>query len=290
MPPTVTKQTATAPVKKQGAISRIAPISFGQKKDSFCIYGYSGTGKTTLAATYPKPLLLIGAEDGTRSIHNVKGVEFIRLKSTLELTDIINHVKQSRKYETVVLDTATSLQAMVIAEIKGMDELPTQLSWGFATREEWGQCALQTKEWLNHLLKLAENNICHTLILAQERGFNKKNDNEQGADSDVFAPKVMASVSESTVGWLNPACDYVVQTYITTKMIRKELPSMKGVKQFKMVPSDEVEYRLRTRAHEFYLIKFRVPKGHKAPPYIADPDYDKIQAVIRGIPAEAPKK
>jgi hypothetical protein len=177
-----------------------------------------------------------------------------------------------------------------MAEIMGMDELPTQLSWGFATREQWGQSALQTKDWLRHLLKLAEENVSHTIILAQEKVFGKREGQDtSAADSDVFSPKVMAWITESTVGWLNPACDYICQTYITTKMLKQSTgvkDPKTGQMRMKLVASDDVEYRLRTRAHEFYLIKFRVPKGNTAPPYIADPSYEKIMSVLQGLDAK----
>ena len=59
MPPNVTRQNPTGPAAKQAddVISRIRPVSEGRKKDTFNIYGGSGTGKTTLAADWEKPLL-----------------------------------------------------------------------------------------------------------------------------------------------------------------------------------------------------------------------------------------
>lgn len=271
-----TQSKTTTQTKTGSVLSRIAPVSFNEKKDATCIYGISGTGKTTLACTYPKPLLLIGAEDGTRSVHSVKGVDFIRLKNSGELPEVIAHVRSSGKYKAVVLDTCTSLQAMIMAEILGMEELPVQLSWGLATRDQWGQSAMKTKEFLRHTLKLSEDNICHSIILAQERAFG------EGGDSELIAPKVMASLTGSTVGWLNPACDYIVQTFLKKQTIKKEV-KIAGKVNIQNVDTGKVDYCLRTRPHELYLIKFRVPKGKEPPEYIIDPDYDKLDKLVRGI-------
>lgn len=274
--PVVKKQSAThdgAAPKGGGVLSRIAPVQLYAKKDSINVYGVSGTGKTTLGCTYPKPLLLIGAETGTRSVHTVKGVEFVRLQQSGEIAELIEHIRKSKKYATTVLDTATSFQAMVLAEILGLDELPVQRFWGMASRDQYGQAALQTKEVLRHLLRLAEDNLCHAVILAQEREFASE------SGSELIAPTVMSSLTASTVGWLNPECDYIVQTFIRSKQITKKVTVGEKTKEVS-VDTSEIEYCLRTRPHPVYMIKFRGPKGTTMPEAIVDPSYEKIHSLI----------
>src|ERR1700723_3738676 len=138
MPPTVRQQkpiqSESQPIlvdaSSRGILTRIAPVHLNQKKDTINIFGMSGSGKTTLACTWPKPVLLIGAEDGTRSVADMKGVDFVRLKESMEIAELFNHVKAGGRarcmpaaYQTLVIDTITSLQAMTMKEILGLKDI-----------------------------------------------------------------------------------------------------------------------------------------------------------------------
>ena len=82
-------------------------------------------------------------------------------------------------------------------------------------------------------------------------------------------------------GWLNPACDYVVQTFKRPRMEKKTI-SINGVKNVITERGKGVEYCLRCEPHEVYMTKFRLPKGTKLPDVLVDPDYDKVLKVIQG--------
>lgn len=269
--PKVKKQTVKRPRRSsKGVIGRIAPIRLTEHGMKLNIYGRSGTGKTTLACTFPKPLLLIGAEDGTRSVHNVKGVDFVRIQDSGELTELTEHVADS-KYETVVLDSASALQDMILKEILGIDKLPAQGSWGMAARDKWGQCALQTKERLRALLDLS----LHIIIVAQEREFNTD------GEGDLLMPFVASALAPSVTGWLNPACDYIGQMFLRQEVVEKEIKI--GKKKVKRKQRGKtVEYCLRTAPDPVFTTKFRLPKGQPLPDVVVDPDYVKINKLIQG--------
>lgn len=273
LPPKKRKKTVTK-TKKKGVLDRIAPIELreGLKVN---LYGLSRTGKTTLACTFPKKLLLIGAEDGTKSVHNVKGVDFVRLESSQELRDVVEFLKEG-KYKTGVLDTASSLQDLVLREILDLEELPAQLSWGLASRDQWGQCALKTKEMLRALLDLVDSHEMNIVICAQERSFNT----DEGGD--VIMPYVASAVSPSTVGWLNAACDYILETFIRQKTKEKKTTIKKKVMTRRVVVKG-VEYCARTAPDAVYTTKFRAPKGLPLPDVIVDPSYAKIMKIIEGV-------
>jgi hypothetical protein len=138
-----------------------------------------------------------------------------------------------------------------------------------AKQQEWGQCALETKERLRSLLKQS----CHVVILAQEREFNTE------TEGDVIMPFVASALTPSVVGWLNPACDYICQTFIRDRFTEVMVKiAGKSVKRRKK--EDGVDYCLRTAADPVYTTKFRLPKGARLPDAIVDPDYRKIQELI----------
>lgn len=268
--PKIVKQLTRAKKKSVSIVDRIAPVKLSTNGIKMNLYGKSGSGKTTLACSFPKKLLLVGTEDGTRSVHNVKGVDFVRIKESGELTELTEYVVGAG-YNTVVLDTASGLQDLILKEILGIEKLPAQRSWGMAKQQEWGQCALETKERLRSLLDLPIN----VVIIAQEREFNTENDT-----ADLLMPFVASALSPSVVGWLNPACDYIGQTFIRRKSVYKTVKIGKKVKQVK-TETKQVEYCLRTAPDPVFTTKFRLPKGAKLPEVLVDPDYTMIDSLIR---------
>ena len=283
--PVVKKQRPKAKRRKKGkgVLARIAPISLSSSGIKLNIYGRSATGKTTLACTFPKPLLLIGTEDGTRSVFNVKGVKYVRLWESGELTKLIDHILDGESYKTVVLDTASSLQNMILKEVLGLEKLPAQSSWGMATQQQWGQCALQTKERLGSLLDLASPGNAYqeqreytpdVVIVAQERDF------DTDAEGDLLMPYVASALTPSVTGWLNPACDYICQTFIRGKMKTKVVKVGKKKIRTKK-PGKGVEYCLRTAPDAVFTTKFRLPRGASLPDVIVDPSFKKINDLIR---------
>lgn len=258
---------------KKGVLERIGPVQLKRVGYKVSVYGRSGTGKTTFACTFPKPLLLIGVEDGTKSVHNVKGVDFVPIDNSGELTEVVEFLADSN-YKTAVLDTASALQSLILKEILELDELPAQLDWGLARREEWGQCALQTKERLRSLIELVEKCGMHIVINSQEREFSM--DNEES----IILPYVSAALTPSVTGWLDPECDYIVQTFKRPKTRVKEVKvGKKRVK--KEIKTGEIEYCLRTGPHEVYTTKFRLPRGIELPQAIADPAFKSMEQLIK---------
>lgn len=257
----------------KGILSKIQAIGNIETTAKLNVYGRSGTGKTTFACTFPKPLLLIGAEDGTKSVANVKGVDFVRLENSDDLEVLTKHAAKGH-YKTVVLDSATFLQNIILKELLGLPKTPVQLSWGLATRAQYGQIAVIMKEHLRALLELD----CQTVIIAQERVFNV--DNEE-SPSSLSLPYVASALSPSVVGWLNPACDYIVQTYIRqkSKLVKTKVGDA-VVQSVKLLAG--VDYCLRTGPNSTYATKFRLPKGTKLPECVVNPSYSKIAKLMKG--------
>ena len=278
-------QTSSAGNGKLSIFDRIAPIGFDPEDGiKLLLYGRSGTGKTTTWATFPKPILAMIVSGGDkpgelRSIDTDEYREDIRQVVIQDSSEVHEFVSQPERwpqpYQTIVLDHASGLQDKVLAEIMKVDQLPAQKSWGFTSRENYGACVAQCKELFRAMLSLQ----CNVVIVAQERASNSE------GESELLTPSVGAGLMPSLVSWLNPACDYIGQTFIRPKMKRvtKEFGQGKTKKTQTMeVKTKAKEYCLRTAPDEVYTTKFRVPKGRPLPDVIVGPTYTKIMAIIRG--------
>lgn len=280
--PKITQQSNKKTVKKTGSVlDRIGPIDFeGDSGIKLLLYGRSKTGKTTLWSTFPGPILcLISSGDNKAgelrsidTVENRKKISFVSLNRTEEVRDIVNHQQETGHYKTIVLDHATGFQDKALAEILGLDELPAQKAWGTASQQQYGQCTLQCKEHFRSLLGLD----CNVAIIAQEREFNVGNEG-----SELLMPYVGAALTPSLVGWLNPACDYICNTFIRPKMDDKTV-TVGGKAITTKQRGKGMEYCLRVGPHEVYTTGFRIPLGRELPDAIVDPTYLKLMKLIRG--------
>lgn len=242
------------------------------------MYGQSGTGKTTFAATFPDPILWLVCSGGNRpgelkSIDTPANRARITPKIIHDTAAVREYLREAGDYATVVLDHATGLADLILKELLHVEELPAQKGWGLASQQQWGQVALQCKEYFRAMLNLPN----HVVILAQERTFGGKDD---GLDPELVRPVVGAALTPSVTGWLNPACDYVVQTYkrprtevITTVVAGKTLRTTQRVKG--------LDFCLRVEPHDVYTTKFRLPGGVQIDA-IPNPSYDKVLALVEG--------
>src|SRR5262249_19254265 len=127
------------PPKKAPAGSLLAAaIPVGEMptpKIKFVIYGQNRVGKKHLACLFPKPLLLISFEPtesgGATTVKKFKGVDFLRVTSKAVAVGLAREeLPKDKNYATVVLDSSTSLQDVILKELLGLDEIPVQLNWG----------------------------------------------------------------------------------------------------------------------------------------------------------------
>lgn len=274
--PIINKATPIDPRQIDDPIARITSV---QKIDSggikLSLYGRAKTGKTRLISSFPKPVLIIGSEDGTRSIRNVERVDFVQVFRSSEVGKLLEHAKR-KGYQTVAIDTATSLQAIILAEILGIEELPTQKHWGLATRDQYGQCALQTKTILHEVMKLR----CNVVITAHERNFS----DDVEVSPELLTPNIGSALSPSVANWLNGECEYVAQTFIRSLVTREEIEP--GI--VNETVTNKGEYCLRVGPHPVYNTGFRVPVGVLLPDVITNPTYDKINALVSGKTTPTP--
>lgn len=250
------------------------------------LYGRSGTGKTSFYSTFPKPLgtIICSGAGETKSIRNVPDIQAVRIESAEQFLALVEQQKQTGRFKTFALDHASGLQDIVLKQVLGRD-VPQQMSWGFAGREEWGRVASIMKECLIQMLRLD----CHVVIVAQERAFNT---DEESSGNGVLAPYVNCALSPSVAGWLGPQVDYLVETFLKEETVIEQT-EVKTSKKTHVVEQEvktgKVQFCLRTAPHPVYETKFRIPRGTELPKIVVDPDYTKIANLIAGKPIGAKK-
>lgn len=283
--PKIAKQAGGAPkkgvVKKAtGTIAdRILPMQFDDYI-KILIYGRSGTGKTTVAGTFPGKILWLICSGGNdpgelRSLNTAANrgrIEQLVIEDSDTLRQVLEYQKENRVYDAVALDHVSGLQNLILKEVLGLDEIPATKSWGLARQQDYGTCNTQTIEYLRAFLSLPE---CNRIILGQER------ERESTDNSEIVTPYVGVALQPGTANWLYPACDYIVQTFIRNKMESKTT-KINGKESTVTVRGKGVEYCARTGPHDVFTTKFRVADGSKLPDVIVDPNYNKLLKLIRG--------
>lgn len=243
------------------------------------VYGQSGTGKTTFASTFPDPLLWLICSGGQRP-GELKSIDTPanRKRITPVVVTSFDHAKQviadeAPKFATTVLDHASGFADLILSDIIGRP-VPAQKGWGLASQQQYGQLGLQCKEAFRDLLNLAG----HVVILAQERTFGGR---DEGGDPELVKPTVGAALTPSVTGWLNPACDYVVQTFKRART-KETVEDVDGEKVTLVERVKGVDYCLRCEPHDVFMTKFRCPLGTRVPDVIVNPTYDKLVKASRG--------
>lgn len=244
------------------------------KVRSFVLYGPSGTGKTTLAATFPKPLLLLDIRDeGTDSVSDVDDIECRSISSFEEYEDMHAWLlRHPDKFKTVVTDTLSQLQEMVMREMKG-DKVGKQIGKGSMTMRDFGEVTSVMKDWIIHYRDLTQEGI-NPVFIAQDRIFKSDEDDDRG-DIGEIAPEVGPALMPSVAKVLNASVSIIGNTLIRERV---EIKEVRG----KKVKKPRVEYCLRIGPSSVYRTKVRKPRGVEVPSFIVDPTYDDIMEIIKG--------
>lgn len=253
------------------------------------VYGWSGTGKTTFLSTFPGPIASI-VRSGLNSPGEMKSLNTPELKkkirqfdleNTDEMRGLIKILERDNSFKTVALDNATGLHDLSLIEILGWKELPAQNSWGLIAREKYQLAVAKTKELLRALLNLEKD----VVIIAQERDFKNEENADKFASTEFIVPHIGAALSPSLVEWLNPACDYIVETFIRAQrhqIVKARIKEGDLDVEIEKPSGTGYDYCLRTGASDLFTTKFRVPRGYIKPEVIVDPTYDKFMKIING--------
>ncbi len=245
------------------------------------VFGVSGTGKTTFACTFPKPLFLIRpeeVEDGSISVRNVAGVfTGPPITDVEQLDQIIQGQRRTNRYKTIVLDGITRLQDHVVKKHMGLQDVPVQQTYGGVPQADWNLIGISMKEHLRDLLKLADTGT-NVVLVGGERTVGES-DNKNVV---LPNPMIMVALSPGTSGFVHETCDYNFHSFKRRKVIMVKKTVM-GKEVNAEVTTDKMEFCLHIDAHELYGTKFRKPKDKTIPEVLSDPNYDKVAGIIKEV-------
>lgn len=240
---------------------------------SWVFYGRAGTGKTTLASTFPGPVLVLDCkDDGDDSISDVKDLKVRDIRTWEDFEDTYWWLKQNPdRFGTVVIDTVTQLQQIVVEEIGGKKAEKAGKAvgdWGTMTKGDWGEVASRLKTWITNYRDLP----MEVVFIAQDRVFNV--DDEESPEGAID-PEVGPRLSPSVMSHLCAAVSIIGNTFIRSRTVRKKVNGRTREREV-------IEYCLRLGPSSAYITKIRKPKSVSLPTFIVDPTYEDILEIIEG--------
>ena len=260
------------------------PVGEIKQARSTALYGRAGTGKTTLSATWPKPILYLNIrDDGTDSIADIEGIDVVDIETSDDMRDIllwcVKKVNRGKlKYKTIVLDTATQFQGILVREKveesgKKLKKGQNPGDFGTLTQQEWGQIAGEMKKLIMDVRGIPG---LESVFICQERIFNAGDEEDDGLGQ--IDPEVGPRLSPSVKDDLNASVSIIGNTFIRIKVT-----TTKDKKTLKKSKKIDKQYCLRVGPNSVYTTKIRKPKGIEAPDFIVDPTFRKIKKIVKGI-------
>lgn len=254
--------------KPRGDIaSRIRPIEELDDFSSALLYGESGTGKTALSSTWPKPMLVLDiAEKGTRTIRKVKGIDVIQIETWDDFIDTYWYLatgKGQDKYKTISLDQVSQLQDLAIAQVRAEKNMKDKEPM---SQRLWGEASGRMKTWLYQYRELQAKGM-HVVFIAHQR----ESKSDEGEDNQID-PSIGARLMPSVASFLNGAVSSIGNTFIRERFVKEGKEKIR-----------KVEYCLRVGPHAIYRSKIRrPPSAGLLPDIIVNPTFEKLETVSRG--------
>lgn len=147
----------------------------------FVIYGEPGAGKTSLAASARRSLV-IDCDGGThRSSFRKDVAPVIAYKDVLEIVDGRNASYDMNNYSTLVFDTASTLLGYMLDYSEQRNPKKAKTSGGNPTQFGWGEISGMFRDLMLKLKRMNKDII----VIAQERTKSIK-----GGDDERYEPEV----------------------------------------------------------------------------------------------------
>lgn len=258
-----------------GILAKASPCSKIPPDNMFVIYGPPGSGKTTLASTFPKtkekPMLYIDILEGGAGVIPVKDREFVHIVSVNkyeELDEILGDLLQGYTtddkgakvelhYSSIVFDSLTQMEYLL------KDYLKRANNKDVMSLNLWGQ-AKDSSEYIFNSLRIIQNKtkacvvaICHEKEMA----------NEENPQFNKLIPSLMTSAALS----LCAKASFVFYTKVEEEQVVDPKTSEVTTK---------LKFMTYIDTHQYILSKCRKPKDFACPTKVENLTYGRFKANI----------
>jgi len=241
-----------------GILDSAIPISEVKHGSLWVIYGKSGSGKTNLISTFPKPLLYLQiGDDGTKTIKPSDDIMVIPITKPEQLVTLAEELENDDYYKTIVLDTFS----LVVNE--WIDQEAVQKNKK-VTIQMWGDLKTDTEKYIRLFQKLSKYKIvaltCHEV-----------SESFEGMEDEIM-PDIRPSVSKGARTYLEGMSNYGIHCTVIQKEREQPDGSTKTVDV----------HAIHLAPNPYYWVKTQKPASIKLPTLVINPTYNKIIKLIRG--------
>lgn len=230
------------------------------------LYGRPGTGKTTIASTLPKPLLLIdvkdkGTESGKREGLERGDITVFELEEFDDIYEVYDYIDENPdRFKSVVIDHMTALQDFCYDKVMD-EEGKSKMSQGM-----YGTAGGYLKEIINLYKGLTDRGItpCFNCQDRMESG--------DGEGEDQLLPEVGPGLMPSVARTLCAASRVIGHTYQFERVDKLEGGKIRR----------SIEFRLRLGPNPYYITKVTRPFGTPCPQFLVDATYQDIMKIVKG--------
>lgn len=256
--------------KKDDFLSKCVDVNEIKEPLITTLWGKPGTGKTRIAASWPKPILFLDIVDkGTTSAQSKdlkKGEIMVRTcKDWDDVLEALDWVEDNPDhFKTVVVDHMTNLQEMF------KKHLLVSNNRNKMTQPLWGELSQGMKEFILRMRHLVDEGI-EPVFIAEDRTDQPSTDDEDV----ILDPDIGPALQPAVQKFLTATSKIVGRTYIASydKKVKEDGKT-------RTVPT--IEFRLGIGPNQFYQTKIRKPRGAYSPDYLVDASYQDLVTISEG--------
>jgi hypothetical protein len=250
-----------------GILDQAVPVSEIKHGNFWVLYGRSGSGKTHLLSTFPKPLLYVQiGDDGTNTIDpNEEDIRVLSIDNIAQLELVAKELEKDRFYATVGVDTFSLLVN------EWIDQEAVQKKRR-VTQQMWGDLKTDTEKYVKMFQRLSKDRII--VLTCHEVG-----ESFEGMEDEIM-PDIRPSVSKGARTYLEGMANYGIHCTVIQK--DKEMPD--GTTKTIDV------HAIHLAPNPYYWVKTQKPASIKLPELVINPSYDKIMRLIKGEATTKKKK
>ena len=254
------------PSKKSSLEDRFVDLLDLDTPTIITLYGRPGTGKTTIACTGPKPLLLIdvkdkGTDSGKREDLEPGDITVFELENFDEIYEVYDYIQDHpERFKSVAIDHMTALQDFCYQKVMD-EEGKSKMSQGM-----YGTAGSYLKEVINLYKGLTDLGIT-PIFNCQDRM-----ESGDGEGEDQLLPEVGPSLMPSVARTLCAASRVIGHTYQF-----ENVEKLDGAKVRR-----NIEFRLRLGPNPYYITKVTRPVGTPCPMFLVDASYKDIMKIVKG--------